>query len=92
MLKSMDTLDVVHKLIGPVAPVDGSNADAYRFANLKEMVELAEALIDELAAIARMTDRHETSIAKAGRRFAKDFIDALADYERRFGRDTEKEQ
>jgi len=67
--------DIVLKLTGPVDPVGESNADDYRFENLKTLCKLTEHLvcvIDEVSY--RNKDRAEYSMSRAGR-YAFDFID-----------------
>ena len=75
----MTNHDVVKKLIGPVCPVGETNADAARFKNLEEMIELTDNLLFDIGAVAEEHSRPEYSVARAGKRadqFLKDIKEA----------------
>ena len=61
----MDVYDVVVKLIGPTIPVGDSWKDELRLANLKELTELVDCLIDDIYEITKMKDCQEASIRMA---------------------------
>lgn len=76
----IDVLAVVRKLIGPVDPVGETHTDNARFANLKNLAELVDALVDDLDRVAMNHDRPEASMKRAGG-FASAFMTILRNEE-----------
>jgi hypothetical protein len=64
---------VVEKLIGPIKPAGVTHIDDKRFENLEAMIDLTEALLDDLHRVSFHSERHEASVAKAGKK-AKTFL------------------
>jgi hypothetical protein len=81
-MKVLSTKEIVNKLIGPVMPVGESHTDGDRFDNLLQLVELTEALINDLVQVASDKDSHMHSVKKAGEyadRALKEFHDELSE-------------
>jgi hypothetical protein len=71
----MDHIQVVIKLIGPIAPVGETELDSERFENLKAQCEVVEALIMGLQHVANTCkDRYEFSVKRAGE-YANRFLE-----------------
>ncbi len=76
----MTNYNVVTKLIGPICPVGETNTDEARLKNLKDMIELTDRLLFDIGVAATFYDRHEVSVARAGKQaaqFLKDTKEAL---------------
>ena len=59
--------EVVSKLIGPVSTVGETRTDDIRFENLKDLIALADKLIDDICDVARYDrNRHEYSRKRSG--------------------------
>lgn len=75
----MKIIDVVMKLIGPIAPVGDSNIDDQRFQNLEELCRLVDRLTGEIYAIATANKTApEYSRNRSGKR-AQAFLRMLAE-------------
>ena len=63
--------EIVMKLTGPVEPVGESNRDTLRLSNLGTLADVVDALIEEIARVAKYHDRHEASMSHAGKQATK---------------------
>jgi len=64
------------KLNGPIYAVGDSNVDAKRLENLKELTQLVDALLFDIAELAPFANRPEASIKAIGN-YAKAFIEEV---------------
>lgn len=79
MIKAELTVhEVVKKLIGPINPAGATHIDDKRFENLEAMIDLTEALLDDLHRVSRHSERQEASMAKAGKK-AKAFLENIVE-------------
>ena len=69
----MEIYDVVVKLIGPVNPIGETRTDDERFANLKMMTSLVDALLTDIDSVIPNKNRQEFSMKRAGK-FADEFM------------------
>jgi hypothetical protein len=72
----MEMIDIVRKLIGPVAPIGETNADNQRFENLKALTELVERLVFDIDQLVIHKTHSEYSMKRAGA-FAEKFLTDL---------------
>jgi len=72
----MTNYDVVKKLIGPIEPVGETYEDEVRLANLRETLEIAGVLIEEIMDVSANADRVEDSAKDIGKK-AKKFLENL---------------
>ena len=81
-MAKVNVYEVAKLLVGPTMPVGETNADNQRFENLEVMVELADLLMGDIAAVARYNkNRPEHSMQKAGKRAHSFFItNGMEDY------------
>ena len=70
--------DVTFRLLGQIEPQGESNIDEVRLINLKDAIDLAEQLVNDIILVARHKGRHENSMNEAGITADK-FIDYLKD-------------
>ena len=92
MTNLLDVRDVVLKLTGPIQPVGESNTDAFRLENIKQLTELIDDLITDVALQIHNADRPEASmraIGKHAREFLRELRDSLAGDEALVTEDTE---
>ncbi|MCK5609332.1 hypothetical protein KAR91_46090 [Candidatus Pacearchaeota archaeon] len=75
----MEMIDVIRKLIGPIIPVGESRADAQRFVNLVETIDIVDKLLVDIGRVSASKGRPEASMNKAGEH-AMNFLEALKDY------------
>ncbi len=68
--------EVTKRLLGMIEPYGSTHVDEVRFANLEQTIEVTEMLINDIIMVARHQDRHEHSIAQAGKE-ADQFITRL---------------
>jgi len=68
--------EVTQRLLGEIEPQGESNIDRIRLQNLKDTINLTEALTNDIILVARHQNRAEFSMAEAGRK-ANLFIDDL---------------
>ena len=71
--KEMDLFEIVMKLNGCVQPVGETHSDSARFENLERLCELTERLMVEIRQVSHCAERHEASMAAAGKA-AQNFI------------------
>ena len=70
----MTHLDIVKKLIGNIRPLGDASRDGERFENLKEMCNLANALIKEIDDVAYdFRDSYEGTVKRASE-YARDYL------------------
>jgi hypothetical protein len=72
----MKLYDVVTKLVGPIQPVGETQTDEKRLENLKEMADLVDKLIRDIAEVSSRKDSPEYSVSKAGK-YADKFLTEL---------------
>jgi hypothetical protein len=78
MKKLLDVREVVHKLTGPIQATGTSEFDADRLANLKELTQLIDDLITDVALQIYNVDRPEASMRAIGK-YAREFLRELRD-------------
>lgn len=74
--KTMELIDVVRKLVGPIDPVGETNEDARRYGHLQALTALLEGLLNDVSSVSLCSDRLEFSIKKAGEH-AADFLESI---------------
>ena len=72
----MEIIDVAEKLIGPVQPVGSHAEDLRRMANLGDMTDLVDGLINDVARVADYRRHYRGSMKQAGRQ-AQEFLCGL---------------
>ena len=72
----MDIYEIVTTLIGPIEPVGDTRIDDRRFENLKAFTMLVDNLLNDVVRIAGNADRHEYSVARAGKHCVSFLADA----------------
>ena len=77
-MKELEVYEIVEKLIGKTMPVGASHIDSKRLDNLDDMIELTEAILDNISEIAQMSIRVEHSMKTAGER-AINFLKSISD-------------
>ena len=78
-MDKLSVYEVVGKLTGAIEPVGSTETDEIRFENLKEMCELAEMLMEDIAHVARQTNAYQGSIVKAAK-YADDSLKHLDEF------------
>ena len=58
----MTIVEIANKLIGPVEPIGCAHRDEERLKNLAVMIELAEALVNELRTLSDLALKNEASV------------------------------
>jgi hypothetical protein len=76
----MTVYDVVKKLIGPIDPVGAEHVDTKRFENLAAMIDLTEALLDDLYSVSCYSTRQEASMARAGKKAKAVFVNIIGEH------------
>ena len=67
-MENMNYTEILMKLIGPISPVGETHTDNDRYENLKELLEVAENILDKITSVSRYNkDRMEYSRARAGK-------------------------
>jgi hypothetical protein len=72
----MEMFDIVMRLNGEVQPVGETRSDLARLENLKKLCDLIERLMVEIRQVSHCAERHEASMAAAGKS-AKNFIRSI---------------
>ncbi len=65
-MRNCDIVEVIWMLIGPVIPVGEAHIDPVRLDNLKTLLDVTAALIDQIKHAASGKDSHMASVRKAG--------------------------
>lgn len=76
MKRIENVYEVTHRLLGMIEPVGETNVDEVRLLNLKDTIDLTNALIDDIILVGRHKDRGEYSMSEAGKT-ADNFITHL---------------
>lgn len=74
---SIDTYEVVKKLIGEIEPVGETHADNARFQNLQEMTDLVDRLVSDIDEVAQQSRHHAFSIKRSGEHAYRFLTDKL---------------
>ena len=72
----LTTMELISRVIGPIKPVGETHTDGDRFENLKEMIELVDAMIVDIIDVSGYSDRPEYSMSRAGNR-AEEYLTEL---------------
>ena len=72
----MEISDIVLKLIGPVAACGSHSVDLGRLENLKQLTEVVDSLLLEIAMAAQTADHSADSMRRIGE-YAKGFLDNM---------------
>lgn len=64
--QEIDMMAVVKKLVGPIHPHGSTHIDEKRLANLKVMVGLADAILNEIGEVAQCHDSSYHSMKECG--------------------------
>lgn len=67
----LTTVELVYRVVGQIKPVGATHIDDDRFENLKEMIELVDALIVDLTDVSGLDYRYEYSMSRAGKHAAE---------------------
>lgn len=73
---TMNYTEIIRKLIGETYPYGASEVDAQRLENLKEMCNLVDDLMVQIAEAATFADRHERSMKEIGK-YASEYLTNL---------------
>jgi hypothetical protein len=73
----MELHEIVKKLVGEINPVGASHIDSQRFENLKTLISLVDALLNDIDYVSTFQGRQEASLKKAGL-FADDFLNDIS--------------
>ena len=68
--------DIVYESIGSIQPGGLSHIDTHKLENLRELASLVDRLLFDISLVARLKDRKEHSIQKAGK-FADQFLNDI---------------
>lgn len=82
----MELIDVVKKLNGPIGPVGDSVVDGNRYQNLEQMLDMLDTLIDDVCAVSKERNAHQSSLQKAGKKAHQwlcDVAEGLEDFKNR---------
>ena len=84
---SIDTYDVVTKLIGDIDPVGETHTDNKRLENLKALILLTNKLMGDIDRVYRLNkDFHQASMKEASNT-AKAFLDAVCEVDQKEGKE-----
>lgn len=75
-MNKFDLRDLVLKVIGPIEPIGKHEVDERRLENFKQLTELVDRLIFDIAQIAPNDQRHEASMKAIGKH-ARDFLNDM---------------
>ena len=64
----MDNHEVVRKLIGPIEPIADTAVDSLRKKNLKEHIDLAQAMVADLVGVASYETSGYASMKELGKK------------------------
>ena len=78
-MKNQNIHQIACKLIGPITPIGCHREDAKRLDNIKEAIEVANALVLNIYNVAQYADSHEASVSSVGQE-AKKWIKSLDDF------------
>lgn len=67
MSKTRTLHEIVQDLCGPVSPIGATHHDERRLENLKDLIELVDRLVFDIAYVAREKGRQEHSVQRAGK-------------------------
>lgn len=73
------TSEIIDKLLGVTDPIGKSEVDAERWMNLKNKIDLADRLLNEISYLRKHKNAYEASVKEIGIT-ANKFMESIRDY------------